>query len=140
MNTRSHRVLLAASGLTLAIGSAFVLTRAGAQKDPNKPMAQISPLAAIKTATKAVPGRALMANFEYDEGHWIYGVMILTPEKKLMEVEVDPMTGKIAGKPEAVTPEDEAKELTDQLNTALGKTSATPAKEADEKDEKAEKN
>ena len=93
MNKSSVRTLLAASVLTLAIGSAFVLTRAHAQKDANKPMAQISPLAAIKTATKAVPGRALMANFEYDEGHWIYGVMIVTPGKKLMEVEVDPDDG-----------------------------------------------
>ena len=136
MNTRSLRVLLAASVLTLAIGSASVLTRANAQKDPDKPMAQITPLAAIKTATKAVPGRALMANFEYDEGHWVYGVMIVTPDKKLMEVEIDPITGKVSGKPEAVTPEDEAKEMTDELNKAIGKASSAPAKEADEKAEK----
>ena len=77
-----------------------------------------------------------MANFEYDEGHWIYGVMIVTPAKKLMEVEIDPITGKVSGKPEAVTPEYEAKEMTDGLNKAIGKASGTPTKEADEKGEK----
>ena len=48
--------LLAASALTLALGSVFVLKSANAQKDPAKPVAQISPVAAIKTATNAVPG------------------------------------------------------------------------------------
>ena len=73
------------------------------------PVAKITPVAAMAAAEKKVGGKAAMAMFEFDEGHWVYGV-IVAKSGKLMEVDVDPVTGK-AGATEAVTPDDEAKEF-----------------------------
>ena len=87
---------------------------------------------AIHIALGKVPGRVLQANFEFDEGKWVYGVMIVNG-KILKEVEIDPMTGKI-GDVETVTPEGEAKEVQDELTKAVGGPSTEPEK--DEKDEK----
>ena len=79
----------------------------------DKPHAKISPVQALKAAEAKTGGKAKMAIFEFDEGHWIYGV-IVAKNHKLMEVDVDPMTGK-AGATEDVTPDDEAKEMKDAL-------------------------
>lgn len=86
----------------------------GAMKPP---MAKFGPVDAIKTALIKVPGTALQANFEFDEGHWVYGVMIVH-DHKLSEVEIDPMTGKV-GDVEDVTPAGEAKEVEAELNKAI---------------------
>lgn len=75
--------------------------------------AKVTPVQAMKAAEGKVGGKAAMAIFEFDEGHWIYGVVVVK-DKKLMEVDVDPMTGK-AGDSEAVTPEDEGKEFQQEL-------------------------
>lgn len=73
------------------------------------PAAKVTPVQAMKAAEAKVGGKAAMAMFEFDEGHWIYGV-IVSKNHKLIEVDVDPITGK-AGDTESVTPEDEGKEF-----------------------------
>ena len=83
------------------------------QGDMSKPVAKITPVQALKAAEGKTGGKATMAIFEFDEGHWIYGVIVVK-NHKLTEVDVDPMTGK-AGATEAVTPDDEAKEMKDAL-------------------------
>lgn len=144
MNSSHHgRSIFLASALGIILGgSAFVFatqTGAGAQKDANKPVGKITPWEAIKIATAKVPGHALNANFEYAEGHWVYGVMVVTntTPKKIQEVEIDPITGKI-GDMEEITPEGEAKEMAAELNTALGNkpVKATTTGEKAEKPEK----
>ncbi|MBS1723463.1 MAG: PepSY domain-containing protein [Armatimonadetes bacterium] len=75
--------------------------------------AKVTPVQAMKAAEGKVGGKAAMAIFEFDEGHWIYGVVVVK-DKKLMEVDVDPITGK-AGDSEAVNPEDEGKEFQQEL-------------------------
>ena len=77
------------------------------------PAAKVTPVQAMKAAEAKVGGKAAMAMFEFDEGHWIYGV-IVAKNHKLMEVDVDPITGK-AGDSEDVTPEDEGKEFQQEL-------------------------
>ncbi len=81
------------------------------------PVAKVTPVQAMKAAEGKVGGKAAMAIFEFDEGHWIYGVVIMK-NHKLMEVDVDPMTGK-TGDSEDVTPADEAKEFQDGLTKML---------------------
>jgi len=81
------------------------------------PRAKIGPVDAIRIAQGKVAGRAVQANFEFDEGHWVYGVMI-AHDHKLSEVEIDPMTGKV-GDVEAVTPDGEAKEVKAELSAAI---------------------
>lgn len=134
MITQRMQRLVTALGVSAVMGSGLLVINAKAQA----PKGKITPWEAIKIANGKVPGRALNANFEFDEGKWVYGVMIVTNDtpKQIKEVEIDPMTGKV-GDAETITPEGEAKEVTAELNAALGvKSNAAPAKESDEKGEK----
>ena len=126
--------------LLLLVGGA-ALTAAGlhrtAQAQDQAPSAKITPWAAMKIANQQVHGKPLSANYELDEGHWLYAVMI-AKGKVLHVVEVDANTGK-ADKGEISTPEEEAKELSSDLSKALGLPSGkvtVQEKEAKEKDEK----
>ena len=115
----------------VSVQSAFALFGAPAQPAPR---CKISPVDAIKIAQKKVSGRTLQANFEFDEGHWVYGVMIVQG-KVIKEVEIDPMTGKV-GDVEVVTPAGEAKEMEAELNKAIGVKSSSAAADKAEKTEK----
>ncbi len=125
-----------ALGLASVLGGASLVARAQDGKKQPEPAGKITPWAAIKIALAKVPGRPLNANFEFDEGHWVYGVMVVSG-KKIQEVEIDPMTGKVNAV-EEITPAGEAKEMEQELNTAIGvksdKAPAAPA--APEKGEK----
>src|SRR5579871_5092621 len=90
-------IAVGALGLAVLIGGSVAWIGARAQESAKKipaPAGKVTPWAAIKIATGKVPGRALNANFEFDEGHWVYGVVVVTGNT-LKEVEIDPMTGKI---------------------------------------------
>ena len=77
---------------------------------PPMPVAKIGPIQAMATAkAKLGGGTPFGANFEYDEGRWVYGVLVVKGHK-LYEVEVDPKTGKAVDS-EGVDPADEAKEM-----------------------------
>ena len=135
---RTLGVLAIGAGLAALIGGlSLVGARAQDGKKIPAPSGKITPWQAIQIANKKVPGQAINANFEFDEGHWIYGVMIVSG-KKIQEVEIDPNTGKI-GDVEEITPAGEAKEIEAELNAAIGNKAAKPAKENDEKDEKDKK-
>lgn len=84
------------------------------------PVAKVTPVQAMRVAEAKVGGKASIVIFEFDEGHWVYGVVVVK-KHKLKEVDVDPITGK-AGNSEDVTAADEAKEFQDGL-TKLMKSS-----------------
>ena len=137
-NTIARASLTACFGVSIILGGASLLRAYAAAGDSQpEPKGKISPWAAIKSAAAKVPGRPLNANFELDEGKWVYGVMIVSGAT-IKEVTVDPMTGK-AGDVETVTPEDEAKEIKDELTKAIGGKTAAPAAAEEKPDEKAEK-
>lgn len=136
MNAKRILCVLAAGTGLAAVLSGSLLMRAQAQKGSTSmpdPRCKITPVQAIKIATGKVAGRPLQANFEFDEGKWLYGVMVVSGTT-IKEVEIDPMTGKV-GAVETVTPEDEAKEIRDGLTKAIGGKVQTSPKQ-DEKDEK----
>lgn len=81
------------------------------------PHVKVTPVQAMSIAERKTGGKAARATFEFDEGHWVYGVLV-AKNHKLMEVELDPMTGKI-GDTEAVTPEGEAKETQQELSQLI---------------------
>jgi hypothetical protein len=112
-------------GILLGGVGALTLLGAGihqaAQAQDQVPKAKLTPWAAMNIANQQVHGNPISANYELDEGHWLYDVMIVK-DKTLQVVEVDANTGK-ANKPETSTPEEEAKELVGDLHKALG----TPA-------------
>lgn len=84
----------------------------------SEPTCKLSPVDAIKIAKTKIPGRTIQATFEFEDGKWVYGVMIVTG-KSIKEVIVDASSGKI-GDIESVTPNDEAKEIKAELERALG--------------------
>ena len=128
MKNRLKIITAAFAAIGVVSTAAFFASPAFAQEKGEKeerethskataPVAKISPVQAMKAAEGKYGGKAKMALFEFDEGHWVYGVVVLK-DKKLMEVDVDPVSGK-AGDSEAVTPDDEAKEFKEQLTAIL---------------------
>jgi hypothetical protein len=83
------------------------------------PKAKLNPIQAMRIAEKASHGKAFQATFEFDEGKWVYGVMV-KKGAQLFEVELDPVTGKV-GDTEKVTPAGEAKEVQSELGKILAK-------------------
>lgn len=139
---QSRKTLIGLSALaglaTLLVGGVSLRNAQAKETDKQPaPACKITPVQAIGIALKKVPGRPLQANFEFDEGHWVYGVMIVSG-KTIKEVEIDPMNGKVGGT-ETVTPEDEAKEMRDSLTKAIGGKVQAEKEEKEEKDEKPEK-
>ena len=84
------------------------------------PVANINPVTAMNIASSKVGGTAKMALFEFDDGQWIYGVVVVR-KHKLMEVEIDAATGNVL-ETENVNPSSEAKELQGEL-TQISKSS-----------------
>jgi hypothetical protein len=123
--------------LTLGILVALIGLGAITWSQPTK--GKIAPWDAMTVATKKIGGgKAHQATYVVENGKAIYDVIVIR-NGKISEVAVDAMTGK-AGAVEVVTPEEEGKEFTEELNVALGKKKATPEKEEkDEEDEKDEK-
>jgi hypothetical protein len=110
------------AGWLLSLAGAAGLAAVGfhrtAQAQDSVPSAKVTPWAAMEIANQQVHGKPLSANYELDEGHWLYDVMI-AKGKTLHVVEVDANTGK-ANKEETSTPAEEAKELDSDLSKALG--------------------
>ncbi|MDR3692340.1 MAG: PepSY domain-containing protein [Fimbriimonas sp.] len=114
-------------GIVATIALAIPFIAAQAYGDPigvqgknafNTPtVGKITPWDAMKIATKASGGKALQATYEFDDGQWIYGVMVVK-NHKLLEVEIDPTTGKV-NETEATTPDAEIKELKADLAKAV---------------------
>ena len=125
MNTRM-KVLVGTFAAIGVVSTATVLTQAasaqgGAQSGwqrPTKPSASITPIQALKVATENMKGgTAFQANFEFDEGKWVYGVLVVKGHK-ITEVLVDPNSGKVLAT-EGVTPQDEVMEVRDELSKVI---------------------
>lgn len=110
-------VLSSATMLTQAAFAQVGAAQNGWQK-PTKPTATITPIQALKAATdKTKGGTAFQANFEFDEGKWVYGVLVVKGHK-VTEVIVEPMSGKVLAT-EAITPQDEVVEVRDELTKII---------------------
>lgn len=81
------------------------------------PVGKVTPWQAMKLAEGKTGGKAMQATFEFEDGHWIYGVIVVG-KGKLSEAEIDATTGKF-GDVEQITPSEEAKELEGDLNRAM---------------------
>ena len=130
--TNRNRMTMAVAGLAALLGGGLLLNRANAKVEA---VGKVTPWAAMKIANATLKGKPLTATYASEGGKLIYDVLV-TKNGKLYEVEVDAVTGK-AGNPETVTVAEEAKEMTDDLNKAMGvKTPAVKdsAKKADEKE------
>jgi uncharacterized iron-regulated membrane protein len=110
-------------GLAVAALLCGNVARVSAQADP-----KVTPLQAMKAATAKVPGRALNATFEKEDGKWMYTVWVVSG-KTLTEVQVDAVSGTV-GEAEVFTPEKEAKDVKEELKEELAAEAAPPKAKA----------
>ncbi len=101
-----------ATGNMLAT-SAFAGQKAAQKPAIAKPAGKITPWAAMEIANKKTGAKPVMSLFEFEGGKWVYGVIVVK-NHKLQEVIVDASTGAV-GDVEAVTPAEEAKEISGEL-------------------------
>ncbi len=101
-----------ATGNMLAT-SAFAGQKAAQKPAMTKPAGKITPWAAMEIANKKTGAKPVMSLFEFEGGKWVYGVIVVK-NHKLQEVIVDASTGAV-GDVEAVTPAEEAKEISGEL-------------------------
>jgi uncharacterized membrane protein YkoI len=124
----AHKILIGAfAAIGVASTLAMIATPAFAQEREDEshekssarsaPTVKVTPVQAMSAAERKTGGKAAMANFEFDEGHWIYAV-IVAKNHKLMEVEVNSETGKVDDSEDA-TPEGEAKEFQQELTRLI---------------------
>jgi hypothetical protein len=119
--TSGRRLAVSLLALTTLLGGSLFLMRAGAVPGARRdtaPGGKVTPWQAMKLATAKTPGKPIQAIFEFEDGKWIYGVVVVSG-KTLHEVEIDATTGKV-GDSERITPDGEGKELTQALSAALG--------------------
>ena len=106
--------LPAAAGLTLALLGA---SHAGAKAAP---AAKITPTQAKAAAVKKIPGKALSAKYEFEDGHWQYAVLVKNKKGEIYEAEVNSTTGHVTAT-EKTTPAEEASEAAADKKAAQGK-------------------
>jgi len=116
--------LLTAGGLALALLGA---AHAGA-----KPAPKITPAQAEAAAVKKIPGKALSAKYEFEDGHWQYAVLVKSKHGDLYEAEVNSTTGRVTAT-EKTTPAEEASEAAADKKAAMSKKPGQKAQNASEK-------
>ena len=85
---------------------------------PPKPAPKTTPVQAIDAAiNKMGGGAAFQATLEYEDGKWVYGVLVVKGHK-ISEVVVDSDKGTILDI-EGVTPDDEAGEVKEELAAVI---------------------
>lgn len=87
-------------------------------KKPPAPVAKIGVVQAMSAATKKIGGgTAFSAMYEYEDGAWSYGVLVVKGHK-VDEVIVDASTGKVMDV-ESVSAADEAAEVRGDLERVI---------------------
>jgi len=93
--------LLASFLVTGAVLHAADVSKSSIRADDKTKPAELPALAkipfadALKTALAAVPGKLLKAELEVEDGGLQYSAEIVTPGKKITEVEIDAGNGRI---------------------------------------------
>src|SRR5579885_3435946 len=82
--------------------------------DPTPPKNVISMDKALGVAMKAQAGELKDKELEFENNIWIYSIEILGQDKKIHEVNVDALTGKIVSR-EIETPKNESREEKEDL-------------------------
>jgi hypothetical protein len=105
-----------AFGLAIVGAGAGVLTQKPSAFTA-APSGKVTPWAAMKTAAAKTGGKPFQAVFEFEDGRWQYGVLVLRGGK-ISEVEINATTGAV-GDVEGITPAGEAKEAKSELEAAI---------------------
>ncbi len=79
--------------LAAATVAAIVFSALPANAAP--PKARVSAQQAEAAAVRRIPGHALSAKYEFEDGHWQYAVLVKDSKGQLYEAEVSAATGKV---------------------------------------------
>ena len=80
--------------------------------------ARITPAQAEAAAVKKIPGRAMSAKYEFEDGHWQYAVVVVDKAKQMYEVEVNGATSRVTDT-EKTSPGEEAGEAAADAKAAM---------------------
>lgn len=104
----------------LAAGLMLALLGAANSGVNAAPAAKITPAQARAAAVKKIPGKALSAKYEFEDGHWQYAVLVKNKKGEMYEAEVNSMTGRVTAT-EKTTPAEEASEAAADKKAAQSK-------------------
>jgi len=79
--------------LASAVAAAAFACTQGAFAAPPKPA--VSARQAEAAAVRRIPGQALSAKYEFEDGHWQYAVLVKNSKGHLYEAEVSASTGRV---------------------------------------------
>ena len=100
MNRQSRILATALIATSLAAPLALADAKKGDRLDKKEEAfvaAQVSLTQAVATAEAEVNGKVMSAEFEREDGKWIYAIEILTSDHSEREVLVDARSGDIVG-------------------------------------------
>ncbi len=117
MNTPSFKPRCAKGALLAAAAVAASLFGMGAaQAAP--PKARVSARQAEAAAVRRIPGTALSAKYEFEDGRWQYAVLVKDSKGQLYEAEVSAATGKVTAT-EKTSASEEASEAASDKKAAM---------------------
>ena len=105
--------------ITIPVAGALALALLGAAHAG----AKITPAQAKAAAVKKIPGKALSAKYEFEDGHWQYAVLVKSKAGGLYEAEVNSTTGRVTAT-EKTSVAEEASEAAADKKAAAKKTAA----------------
>ena len=116
----SERQIIPMKFTSLAAGLMLALLGAANSGVNAAPAAKITPAQAKAAAVKKIPGKALSAKYEFEDGHWQYAVLVKNKKGEMYEAEVNSMTGRVTAT-EKTTPAEEASEAAADKKAAQSK-------------------
>jgi uncharacterized membrane protein YkoI len=109
MKRKLYPAALAAAA-AIAIGGAYAAQQGSPENDALAiASAKISLTQAISAAEQHVGGKAAKAEYERDKGQWVFDVEVVK-DKTVMDVKVDPASGKVIAATEDKTDHDDDKD------------------------------
>jgi len=93
MNRRLYPAIVAAA-VALAVGGAYAATSSKENDALGISAAKIGLSQAVSAAEQHVGGKASRAEYERHKGQWVFDVEVVK-DKTVMDVKVDPATGKV---------------------------------------------
>lgn len=105
MKRKTHLAVLAALSMA-AIGSAYAAKSSTEDDGLAIAGAKIDMTQAVAAAEQHVGGKASRAEYERHKGQWVFDVEVVK-DKKIMDVKVDPTSGKVIASAEDKTDRDD---------------------------------
>lgn len=87
--------------IAILVSCAFLTPAFSSDEDHDRAMralrdGEVMPLSEILSfVQREVGGRVIEVDFERDDGRWIYELELLSPDGRIMELEIDGATGRI---------------------------------------------